>query len=235
MVAACRGLPGYVTGRVHVRYRAREGRRDGDPTAMLLNRVEFALMNNPVRAAIQKRFEARRLARMGGVMTGGRALEIGCGRGIGSRLVLDAFGADSVDAFDLDPRMVARARTRLAGHGSRVRLWVGDASAISVPDATYDAVFDFGIIHHVPEWRRVLTEVHRVLRPGGRFYAEEVLQRVVAHPLVRCLVSHPQHDRFDSAAFERQLRTAGLEPLAIESLGGLFAWFVARKPATGRP
>ena len=45
---------------------------------MLLNRVEYALMNNPLRAAIQRRFEARRLLRMGGPVPGGAALELGC-------------------------------------------------------------------------------------------------------------------------------------------------------------
>ncbi len=45
---------------------------------MLLNRVEKALMNNPLRASVQRRFEARRLLRMGGRMPGPRALEMGC-------------------------------------------------------------------------------------------------------------------------------------------------------------
>jgi hypothetical protein len=39
---------------------------------MLLNRVEYALMNNPIRGAIQRHFEARRLLRMGGPMSGGQ-------------------------------------------------------------------------------------------------------------------------------------------------------------------
>ena len=197
---------------------------------MLLNRVEYALMNNPVRAAIQRHFEARRLLQMGGPMRGGRALEVGCGRGCGTDLILRLFGADSVDAFDLDPRMVTLARRRLASHGSRVRLWVGDASAISTPDATYDAVFDFGIIHHVPDWRRALAEVHRVLTPGGQFYAEEVLRRVIVHPVARRLVEHPQRDRFDSDDFARELGAVGLEPSSTRELWGSFAWFTARKP-----
>jgi ubiquinone/menaquinone biosynthesis C-methylase UbiE len=198
---------------------------------MLLNQVEYALMNNPVRAAIQRHFEARRLVRMGGPMRGGCALEVGCGRGVGTELILEIFGADSVDAFDLDPRMVALARKRLAAHGSRVRLWVGDASAISAPDTTYDAVFDFGIIHHVPEWRRTLAEVHRVLKPGGRFYAEEVLERFIVHPITRRLLEHPQSDRFDSPGFVRELSASGLEPFATKELWGSFAWFTARKQA----
>ncbi len=198
---------------------------------MLLNRIEYALMNNPARAAIQRYFEARRLLRMAGPMRGGRALELGCGRGVGSELILDLFGADSVDAFDLDPRMVALARKRLACRGSRVRVWVGDASTISTPDARYDAVFDFGIIHHVPDWRRALAEVHRVLKPGGRFYAEEVLRRLIVHPITRRLLEHPLADRFDSAGFARELKASGLEPFATSELWGSFAWFAARKPA----
>src|SRR5580692_8107108 len=130
---------------------------------MLLNAVEKALMNNPVRAELQRRFEATRLLKLGGPVAGGRALEVGCGRGVGVEIILDVFGAGSVDAFDLDPDMVARARARHASRGSRVRLWVGDAEQIQAEDATYDAVFDFAIIHHVPAWRNALREVARVL------------------------------------------------------------------------
>lgn len=197
---------------------------------MLLNRVEYALMNNPIRASIQRRFEARRLLRMGGRMRGGRALELGCGRGVGTELILDLFGAGSVDAFDLDPRMVALARKRLAGRGARVRLWVGDATAICAPDASYEAVFDFGIIHHVPEWRRALAEVHRVLEPGGLFYSEEVMRRFIVHPVTRTLLEHPLDDRFDAPGFARELSASGLEPFATAELWGAFAWFTARKP-----
>ncbi len=81
---------------------------------MKLNAIETALMNNPLREAIQRRFEARRLLEMGGPMRGGRALEVGCGRGVGVELILDRFGATEVDALDLDPEMVERARRRLA-------------------------------------------------------------------------------------------------------------------------
>jgi ubiquinone/menaquinone biosynthesis C-methylase UbiE len=70
-------------------------------------------------------------------------LEVGCGRGVGAELIeliLDVFGAGEVDAFDLDPRRVERARRRLQRRKAKVRLGVGDATAITAPDAHYDAV-----------------------------------------------------------------------------------------------
>jgi len=93
---------------------------------MLLNKAEKLLMNNPLRAAVQRYYEARRLRDMGGAMAGGHALEIGCGRGVGVEIILEQFGADRVDGFDLDADMVVRAEDRLERFGDRVRLWTGD-------------------------------------------------------------------------------------------------------------
>ena len=195
---------------------------------MLLNRIEKALMNNAARAAIQRRFEAPRLLAMGGSVNGGHALEIGCGRGIGIEAILDDFGAARVDAFDLDPQMVALAQQRVAKRGAAVRLWVGDAESIPCPDASYDAVFDFGIIHHVPNWRNALREVRRVLRPGGRFYAEEVLARFILNPITRRVLEHPLDDRFDHGAFVQALEAHAFEVVDSRNLAGLFGWYVAR-------
>lgn len=161
---------------------------------------------------------------------GGRALEVGCGRGVGVEIVLDTFGADAVDAFDLDPDMIDRARRRLARRGTKVRLWVGDATRIDAPDEAYDAVFDFGIIHHVPDWRAAIAEVARVLAPGGRFYAEEVFDRALAHPVLRALLEHPTEDRFGAAAFSAALDAAGLRLRGQRTVGALGGWFVADKP-----
>lgn len=197
---------------------------------MRLNRVEFALMNNPVRAAVQRRFEARRLLEMGGAMHGGTALEIGCGRGVGVEIILDLFGAERVEAFDLDSRMIDRARRRLRSRANQVRLWTGDTTSIPSPAGTYDAVFDFGIIHHVPNWRNAIAEVGRVLHPGGRFYAEELFRSFISRRSVKRLLEHPEHDRFDRDQFCASLAEAGLELVASSQLWGAGGWFIADKP-----
>ena len=197
---------------------------------MLLNRFEKALMNNAARAAIQRHLEARQLVALGGRLKGGVALEVGCGRGVGVAIILERFGADRVDAFDLDPGMVALARQRLAPHASQVRLWTGDASNIAAPDGAYDAVFDFGIIHHVPEWRRAIREVARVLKPGGRFYAEEMYRRFVLNALARTFTRHPEHDRFDGDEFAAEVERQGLRLLGRRDVAGLFGWLAAERP-----
>lgn len=197
---------------------------------MLLNNLEFALMNNPVRAALQRHVEVPQFLRLAGPMEGGRALEIGCGGGAGLELILDRCGAETVDAFDLDARMVARARRRLSRRGSRVRIWKGDATAIAAADAAYDAVFDFAILHHVPDWRAALGEIRRVLRPGGRLYAEEVLEPFITNQVVRALLRHPQEDRFSARQFCAALDAAGFTNVRSVEVGGVFAWFVATRP-----
>lgn len=194
---------------------------------MILNGVEKALMNNPLRAALQRHFEAPRLLAMGGPVPGGHVLEMGCGRGVGTEIILDRFGAAHVDAFDLDPRMVALASKRLANRPARI--FAGDAEHIDAPDAAYDAVFDFGIVHHCPRWRDAVREAHRVLKPGGRFYAEEVLARFIHHPVWRRLLDHPMEDRFDRDAFAGALEGVGFRVVATRELWGEYAWFVAER------
>src|SRR5438105_3764953 len=131
-------------------------------------------MNNAARS-LGQHYAASWMERLGGRVEGGRALEVGCGRGVGVRIILERFGAAAVEALDLDPKMIERAHRRLAAYGlARVKLSVGDVTSIKGDDATFDAVFDFGAIHLEPNWRKALSKVRRVLKPGGRFFFEWV-------------------------------------------------------------
>ncbi len=111
-----------------------------------------------------------------------------------------------MDAFDLDPDVVSLARKRISDRDHRVHLWTGDAQAIKAKNNTYDAVFDFGIIHHVQAWRKAIREVYRVLRPGGKFYVEEVLKKLILNPIARRLFKHPLSS-FISACVGDRLNT----------------------------
>lgn len=177
--------------------------------------METLLVTNPGRRALQRWYEAPLLMRLGGRTPGARAAELGCGSGYGTKLILDQFGAVSVDAVDLDPAMVARPRRRLVRHAGRVRLGVGDAgdlqAAFGARDGAYEAVFDFDLIHHIPAWRCALDEVARVLAPDGRFFFEEATATALARPSFRALFDHPSSDRFTAGEFLAELPRHGLQ------------------------
>jgi len=176
---------------------------------MKLNSLESALMNNPVRAASQWWIESPVLIGRRGALAGKRVLEIGCGRGVGIEIFL-ALGAAHVTGFDLDPKMIALAEKRIAKYGDRARVFVGDAEAIDAPDSNFDAVVDYGIIHHIPNWQQTLKEIARVLRPGGVFYFEDLLKGFISAWPVHALFDHPQATQFYGREFRAGLETAGL-------------------------
>jgi len=202
---------------------------------MLMNTAETAVINSAPRRGLQRFYEAPLLARLGGRVAGGRVLEVGCGPGAGTRLILDKFGAATVDAVDLDPAMIERARRRLAGYGAgRVRLAVGSATdlrgALGAEDASYDAVFDFAILHHVEDWQAALAEIARVLRPGGRFFFEEVTATALARPSYRALFDHPAEDRFTAGEFLAGCARHGMDAGErwVTRVGGDYLFGVAR-------
>jgi ubiquinone/menaquinone biosynthesis C-methylase UbiE len=108
---------------------------------------------------------------------------------------------------------------------------VGTATSIPCGDGKYDQVFDFGIIHHVIQWREALAEVFRVLKPGGRFCVEEYLRDFICHPVWRRLLDHPQSDRFTAQHFVEALEAAGFHLVGSTERFRSVAWFVAEKPA----
>jgi len=188
---------------------------------MKLNPVEMFLINNPLRT-LALRATMSRLWAAACAPRLERVLEIGCGQGDGVRALVERLQPRAVDAFDLDARQVARAVTRLDGGcgGTPVRLWVGDAEHIAAPDGSYDAVLELTIFHHVPDWRRALREVRRVLRPGGLFLFEELSVEFfrdvpVLSPLLRRFTVHPWDGMFDFPTFRRALDDVGLRLTAL--------------------
>src|SRR5687767_5904912 len=205
---------------------------------MKLNRVEKALMNNPVRGFFQDHYEAALLEGLGGLTQEQRVLEIGCGRGVGTEIIFKRFGAREVHAFDIDPDMVEQARRRLSSYpADRLQLYVGDATAIDEDDQSFDAVFDFGIIHHVPEWKRAVREVARVLRPGGRFFFEEVTSHGLNRWSYRTFLDHPADNRFSGQEFIAELERLGIEVGEdyVERFFGDFVFGVGRFGKNNNP
>jgi len=189
---------------------------------MKLNWAERCLVNSPVRVLLQRLIMGwvRNTARL---QPGGRLLEVGCGRGAGASLILREFQPDRLAVLDLDGEMIRLAQGYLRPQpGGLISLYVGDVTRLPYRDGALDGVFALGVLHHVPHWRRALTEIARVLRPGGVYVLEEFYPFLYLNFLARRLFRHPEEDRFESPDLHRALKEAGFslkESLEAKKLG----------------
>ncbi len=107
-------------------------------------------------------------ARLLGDVAGRRVLEVGGGAAMCSRWLVGQ-GARPV-SFDLSAGMLRHARAGAAETGVDVPLVQADAQYLPFRDATFDLAFTaFGAVAFVADSARVMREVARVLRPGGRW------------------------------------------------------------------
>jgi len=189
-----------------------------------LNAIEFAAMQSPLRRLVQRRWElptfVRALDRAGIDLRGKRILEAGCGSGYALELLAKRFRPSRLVGFDLMPEQIERARARNIT-GAEVR--IGDITRIAETDGSFDAVFVFGILHHVPGWRVALAELSRVLTPGGALCVEEIHGRGAWLEDKFLGTSHPREAAFDWPTFREALRDAGLTVVGDRRLAWEFA------------
>ena len=178
---------------------------------MKLNKLEFLAMNNPIRRSIQEQYELKILREMTSLRKPQLVLEIGCGSGNGCRLIKEYFSPSNIIGIDLDEKMVEKALKRTTD--SSISYRVMDASHLDFPDQHFDAVFDFGIIHHIPNWKDCLGEISRVLKPSGELILEDMSIDSFANGiggLWRLLSVHPYESMYTTEQFTDFLNEIGL-------------------------
>jgi SAM-dependent methyltransferase len=161
-----------------------------------------------------------------GDVAGRRVLDVGCGSGKPAvRLALSA--PAEVVGVTVSPVQVERA-TELAERehvADRVRFVCADAMTLPFPDASFDAVWALECMFHMPSPARVLGEIARVLRPGGRLAVMDVvLREPIASSLDRDAVERgrsmfavPAH--IELAEYPRLILGAGLRLEEMADLG----------------
>jgi ubiquinone/menaquinone biosynthesis C-methylase UbiE len=180
---------------------------------MKVNWAERLWVNSPLRFLIQKR-ETRFFKRLRNLEPGTRCLEIGCGHGAGAQIILNTFQPASLDGLDVDPFMIKLAlRRQRKRRTNQLRFLVGDAQNLPYVDNSMDAVFNFGIIHHLENWRQSISEVARVLKRGGGFYFEEIYPPLYANLITRILLEHPTENRFYGPEYRGALQSEGFRLL----------------------
>lgn len=176
-----------------------------------MSTLERWMVNTPFRAWFQ-RGEVRAFIRWGNVSPDSCVLDMGCARGGSTALILSRLQPRCLSAFDFDPEMVERARRRLARQieEGTVDIRVADATEMPYEDSLFDAVFESGVVHHVPDWRAALREVARVLKPEGRFCFAEPSRGRLRRGLYRML-PHDPDSMFDAREWRDALAQVGLE------------------------
>ena len=182
------------------------------------------LHNRICRSALWQRTVEERLLpwALDGVDLTGRVLEIGPGFGATTR-VLARRTAD-LTAVEIDPRLAGRLRENL---GDDVTVVTGDAAELPFPDASFDAVLSFTMLHHVPTpdlQDRIFAEAHRVLAPGGVLAGSDSLVSTLFRVIHIGDVMVP----VDPATLPGRLGAAGFDDVAVSTAGGRSLRFRAR-------
>ena len=109
-----------------------------------------------------------------GLRPGMHALDVGCGTGDDVRAMAAIVGASGrAVGIDVSEALLAEARKRAEADGVTIELHAGDAHALPFADGSFDVVRTERVLQHVQDPARVLAEMARVARPGGRIAAAE--------------------------------------------------------------
>lgn len=137
-------------------------------------------------------YERPEMLRLVGDVSGRRILDAGCGSGALSA-ELSSRGA-SVTGIDSSSQMLQLARSRA---GDEMDLRLADIrEPLPFDDHSFDDVIASLVLHYLEDWAPTLTEMRRVLRPGGRLLAS------IDHPIVAYAAGTPRPDYFATTSYE---------------------------------
>lgn len=114
-----------------------------------------------------------------------KLLEVGCGVGAQTAILLERFPHLHIDGVDASASQIERAKQHLAKPvaSGQVTLQVADAEKLPFADRTYDAGFICWFLEHVTKPHEILKEIHRVMQPGASIFCSEVLNATLyLHP-----------------------------------------------------
>ena len=96
---------------------------------------------------------------------GKQVLEIGSGLGTDARTIVGKGGVyTGINVDRASTEATAQALRVFSLRGSALQR---DATSLDFPDGTFDVVYSFGVLHHIPAVGKAVAEIHRVLKPGG--------------------------------------------------------------------
>lgn len=148
----------------------------GRPLAKLLGYDEALLEGIPERAIESLAGTGNPFA-LGPLAKGERVVDLGCGAGMDSLIAARMVGPEgSVVGIDMTPEMLEKAKASAEEMGlANARFEQGYIEEVPVEDGWADVVISNGVINLAPDKRKVLREIRRVLRPGGRMQIGDII------------------------------------------------------------
>ncbi len=98
--------------------------------------------------------------------SGKSLLEVGCG--LGNDLARFARGGAVVTGIDIAPKAIELSKANFSQRGLQGQFRVMNGEALDFADNSFDVVYCHTTLHFTPDPRRMVAEIHRVLRPEGR-------------------------------------------------------------------
>ena len=113
---------------------------------------------------------------LGRLLQGERVLDLGSGAGTDSLIAVQMVGSEgSVTGIDMTAEMLEKARAAAVELGvDNIEFVEGEVEQLPFADGSFDVVISNGVIDLVPDKDAVFSEIHRVLRPGGRVQIADV-------------------------------------------------------------
>ena len=174
-----------------------------------IDKKELWLVNSMVRGLCLRLYEFRTMQKYLKKnhidLTNKVILDVGCGAGYSTQVISEKFQPKELFAFDILPEEVELAKQR----GLLANLFVGDVTHIELPSEKFDAVFIFDVLHHVPEWRKALKEINRILKSGGVLLVQEPRKKALDSIERLFKISHPKESRFEWPSFIEGLEESG--------------------------
>jgi ubiquinone/menaquinone biosynthesis C-methylase UbiE len=121
-------------------------------------------------------------------------LDVGCGTGRLLRLATQRFPAARLEGVDAAPRMVEVAK-HLLPPGAPIHIQEATAEALPFDDGQFDLVFSTMTFHHWADQKKGVSEVARVLAPGGRWLLADFIGQGVVRRVTQLLRLHRFFDR----------------------------------------